>query len=61
MLVAFVRAGRGDLGAGCAGERDARQRRASIRNDEVGRHYNLANEVAKRRAARYLAEVASYF
>jgi hypothetical protein len=31
------------------------------RNDEVGRHYNLANEVAKRRAARYLDEVASYF
>ena len=33
----------------------------SPRNDEVGRHYNLANEVAKRRAARYLAEAATYF
>ena len=33
----------------------------SPRNDEVGRHYNIANEVAKRRAARYLAEIASYF
>jgi hypothetical protein len=33
----------------------------SPRSDEVGRHYNLANEVAKRRAARYLAEGPSYF
>jgi hypothetical protein len=33
----------------------------SPRSDEVGRHYNLANEIAKRRAARYLAEQASYF
>jgi hypothetical protein len=33
----------------------------SPRSDEVGRHYNLANEVAKRRAARYLAEIATYF
>lgn len=31
------------------------------RSDDVARHYNLANEVAKRRAARYLAEVATYF
>jgi hypothetical protein len=33
----------------------------AARSDEVGRHYNLANEVAKRRAARYLDEVAAYF
>lgn len=33
----------------------------AARGDEAGRHYNLANEVAKRRAARYLAEVATYF
>jgi tetratricopeptide (TPR) repeat protein len=33
----------------------------SPRSDEVGRHYNLANEVAKRRAARYLDEAGTFF
>jgi hypothetical protein len=32
---------------------------APVRSEE--RRYNLGNEVAKRRAARYLAEVAEYF
>lgn len=61
MAARYCAVRRGDRAGFERALREALATPPAARTDDVGRHYNLANEVAKRRAARYRAEVASYF
>ena len=61
MAARYCAARRGDRAGFERALREALETPPAARTDDVGRHYNLANEVAKRRAARYLGQIATYF